>query len=287
MPVGEPGAGALPLHVQRSGSGPPILLLHGFGANGHTWRGWVGDLSTDHETIVVDLKGFGAAPKPRDGRYAPTDLADAVHRLILLEDLVELTLVGHSLGGSVALMVALRLADDGDGRLSRLVIVAGAAYPLQIPRFTSLARRSWAALAFRLLPKRPLLRHVLRSVVHDPDSVDDEQVAAYADPLKSADARHALLAAAAQIVPENTAALVARLPELTVSTLLVWGRNDRVVPLWVAERLERDLPRARLVVIDHCGHIPPEERPAESLRAVRDFLRPDVSAAAPPDSGQR
>jgi len=66
-------------------------------------------------------------------------------------------------------------------------------------------------------------------------------------------------------------------PAMTLPTLLLWGDHDRVIPLWVGQRLAEDLPRARLVVLDRCGHLPPEERPGDSWTAMSAFL--DETAA--------
>ena len=60
--------------------------------------------------------------------------------------------------------------------------------------------------------------------------------------------------------------------QIDTPALLLWGRHDHVVPLWVGERLSRELPRAELVVIERCGHIPPEERPEETLAHLRSVL---------------
>lgn len=275
-PDGSPGIGTadLPLHVVERGHGLPILLLHGYGASTHSFRHWVPELARDHRVMPLDLKGFGAAPKPDDGRYSPVDLAEPVVELIRRMDLRSVTLVGHSLGGGIALVAALLLLDRGElGRLRGLVSVSGAAYAQALPPFARLARWPRASrVGLALVPKAWMVRRVLESVVHDPGAVDPDQVEGYAEPLRNPATHGPLLAAARQIVPPGLPALTARYPELDVPALLLWGREDRVVPLAVGERLEKDLPRARLVVLERCGHLPAEERPREALRVLREFL---------------
>lgn len=272
----RPGEGwaALPLHVETLGEGPPVLLVHGYGASAHSFRHWTPELARDHRVILVDLKGHGAAPKPREGRYSPVDLAEPLARLVVAMDLRDLTLLGHSLGGGVVLVTALRLLDAGEwGRLRGLVSVAGAAYEQGLPAFASLALRPrLSTLVLGAVPKTWLVRRVLRSIVHDPGGIDRAQVTGYAAPLRDPGTRRALVTAAGQLVPPELDRITARYPELNLPTLLLWGRQDPVVPLSVAERLDRALPRSRLVVLEACGHLPAEERPAESLRALRDFL---------------
>ncbi len=260
------------LHVDRHGqSGSPILLIHGFAASVFEFRLWVSGLAERHRVWAVDLKGHGSSPVPSDDRYSPHDHAEAVHRLIVQEDLRDLTLVGHSMGGGIALLVALRLL--AEGRLERLILVSSAAYPQPIPGFITLAqRRRVTRWILALIPKAPLVRLVLRAIVYDRTTVTAAQVEGYAAQLRSKHHRLAIIHTALQILPENLAEMTARYPEIDVPTLLLWGRHDRVVPLSVGEKLLDVLPRARLEVLEECGHLVPEELPEESLEIVLDFL---------------
>ena len=95
-----------------------------------------------------------------------------------------------------------------------------------------------------------------------------------------ADAEQALLSSALQIVPPDLDALIARYPEIRTPTLLLWGRHDRAVPLWVGRRLAAELPVARLHVLERCGHLPAEELPEESWGAVKAFLNDTGGAGA-------
>ncbi len=263
------------LYVERRGDGgPPVVLLHGLGGSRFTYRFWVPPLARDHRVLAVDLKGFGAAPKPRDRRYTIHEQADLVHDLFLREDLREAILVGHSYGGAVAMAVALRLLDEGEGRLRALVVVAGAVLPQRLPRHLALGRIPLlGALFTHLVPARLLVREGLKIAVHDPASITPEQVEGYAAPLRTPGARHALRWTLHHLVPEDVPAFVARYPEVDVPALLLWGEHDRVVPPEIGRRLRLLLPRARLVVLPGIGHIPPEEAPEESLAVLRDFLR--------------
>ena len=271
----------LPLHVEEYGQGDrQIMMLHGFGANSYTWLGWVGGLAKDHRVWSVELKGHGSAPAPPDDLYSLHDHADLVHRLILQKDLRNLTLVGHSMGGGIALLVALRLLDER--RLERLVLVASAAYPQRLPPFIALAALGrLAEWGLRFCPKRWLIRQVLRSIVFDRQGVTEAQVTAYAEPLYRPAHRTALIKTAGKIIPPDLAEVTKRIPEIKLPTLLLWGRHDWVVPIEVAERLLADLPGAQLEIIEDCGHVPPEEIPKESLEIVLKFLKGEGEAPAP------
>lgn len=274
----------LPLHVEQYGAGDEqIMLLHGFAANSYTWRSWIGPLAKERRVWAVELKGHGSAPAPADDMYTLRDHADLVYHLILKNDIRRLTLVGHSMGGGVALLVALRLLEEERlERLERLVLVSSAAYAQRLPLFIALsARGRLSEWGLRLVPKRLLIRSVLRFfVVHDRRTITDGQVTAYAEPLYSAPHRTALIKTAAGMVPPDFAELTRRFSGIDVPTLLLWGRYDRVVPLDIGERLFAALPRAQLTIME-CGHVPPEELPKESLEIVLEFLRGGVGDPSP------
>ena len=268
----------LPLHVEILGPDPDpgvdsIVLLHGYGGSSFSWRYWAPFLAKRAHVVLVDMKGFGSAPKPDDGQYGPRHQAELIYRLILQADLQRVTLIGHSLGGGVALDTALRLLDSEPGRLKRLILVASAAYKQRMPLFVALAKyRRLASTALRILGTQFVIRHVLKSIVFDPSEVSDDQVLGYAKPLSSPEAHRALIDTALAIIPPDLEKLTARFEELDVPTLVLWGRQDRVVPLWVGERLADKLPDAKLQVLENCGHMPAEELPKESWEALQAFL---------------
>ena len=279
MKTGSSQKYALPLHVECFGDGGgPVVLLHGFGGSSFSWRYWIPALAERHKVWAVDLKGHGSAPAPEDDRYTPHDHAELVYRLIIQKDLRDVTLFGHSMGGGIALLVALRLWEQG--RLQRLVLVSGTAYTQRLPPFVKIARKGrLARWLFTLVPKRGLIGWVLRSIVYDPSAISGAQIEAYAEPLRSAPHRRGLIKTAQDIIPSDIDELSARFSEIDVPTLLLWGRHDRVVPLSVGEKLSEALPQATLEVLEDCGHLPAEELPKESLMIVERFLREDASDA--------
>ncbi len=268
----------LHLHVEVVGRepGPDVptfVLLHGFGGSLFSWRTWVPELSRRGHVVLVDLKGFGKADRPEDDAYGPEDQAALVSEMIYERGLEHVTLVGHSLGGGVALITAITIRQREPGRIERLVVVAGAAYRQRLPPFTVAAR--WPGLSgavVRVLTTRRIVRWVLRSIVYDRSTVTPEQVGGYSDPIDSPNARRALWRAARSIVPPELENWCARYPELDVPALLLWGDHDRVIPLWVGQRLQADLPRGHLHVLEACGHLPAEECPQRSVRVLLDFL---------------
>jgi pimeloyl-ACP methyl ester carboxylesterase len=260
-------------------AGTPLLLLHGFGLNGRLWKGWVPELSRTHRAFVVDLKGFGRAPAPRDGRYGPEDQASLVRRFILEENLHDLVLVGHSLGGAIALMTTLLLSESDRARIRGLVLVAGLAFPQPIPRYIHRAGRPiLGRLLLRLIPPSLIAREALKMAYYDPGLVTKERIEQYAEPLRSPGGRYALACSARQLLPKDTSFWTSRYRDIDVPALLLWGSHDPVVPVSRGRMLQRALPRAKLEILDRCGHMPPEEAPTESLERVKAFLEGEGTA---------
>ena len=221
----------------------------------------------------MDLKGFGASPKPADGAYSVHDQAGLLGELILTRSLTNLTLVGHSLGGGVALATTLALAAVAPERIRRLVLIDSISYDQTLPWFIRVLRTpGLGELTVALLPPAVQVRMVLRYAFHDPRLITDDVVAAYAAPIHDSAARGALVATARQLILPDMAAFTDRYREIDLPVLLLWGRQDRVVPVSLGQRLQRALPRAELHVVDPCGHVPHEERPDTALEVIERFL---------------
>jgi len=272
------------LHLDSLGDGsPPLVLVHGFGAHGHFWRRWLPHLVPTHRTHVVDLLGFGRSEAPPDADYSPVGHARRLADLIRELGGEDPVLVGHSLGGGIALLTALLLQDESSGVRPRgLVLVSAAAAVQRLPPFLTLARSPLGNLLAHAPPPRWALRAGLRTVVADPSTIDDEMVEGYRGPLTSVAHRRAILRGARQLDPGDALDLDERLPSLNLPTLLIWGERDRVVPMEAGIRLSRRIPGAGFVSLPGVGHLPPEEAPLASVTPVLGFLdsleRPNESA---------
>jgi pimeloyl-ACP methyl ester carboxylesterase len=261
------------LHVEICGDGAPVLLIHGFGASGFTWSKIVPRLSRDHRIIVIDLKGFGRARKPRDRHYTLRDQAAGVIMIIKALGLESFAMVGHSLGGGVALLTALLIEQQLPGRLDRLALVDTIAYRQTLPYFIRLLRVPvLATLITSLLPKKWMVRLVLDFAYCDRRKIEDAFVDEYARPLYCSGGRAALIATARALIPPDVDELASRYSTIAVPVQLLAGREDRVVPLAVVRRLAGAIPAARLHILDCCGHVPHEEQPEETVSILREFL---------------
>jgi pimeloyl-ACP methyl ester carboxylesterase len=270
--LGPPDA-PVRLYYEEQGKGPPLLLIHGFGASTFTWRYVAPELAKTHRVIAVDLKGFGQSDKPFDERYSVVDQAELLAQLIEEKDLRNLTLVGHSFGGGVALLLALQANQRLDGRISKLVLLDTIAYPQHIPVFFRLLDVPLVSqIGVRMVPPSVQTRVALEIAYFDDSKIDPAEIETYAAPLKTAAGKHAMIHSARQILPEDIAELSERYKTMTLPTLILWCDHDRIVPLEVGLRLRRTLPNSTLRLVQDCGHMPQEEQPASTVGLIKGFI---------------
>ena len=260
------------LNKEVYGAGDPILCLHGMGGSTFSWRHLIAPFSRNNKLILVDFKGCGKSPKPHDAHYSIHDHADSIYQIIVEENLTNLTLVGNSLGGAVALILAIKLCEQEPQRLSKLILIDSGGDKKFLPSHLKLIRCFLGGPIIHLMPSKFATRMVLRFCYYDKSKVTREQVEAYAEPLASAGGRHALLQTARQCIPADADELVAKVKTISVPTLIVWGREDVVIPLEAGERLHQAIPNSTLAVIEQCGHIPQEEKPEATIALISKFL---------------
>ncbi len=274
--------GLIKMYSECHGQGNPLLCIHGFGASLYSWRNFVKPPLTDnYQVITIDLKGAGKSPKVYGNDYSTQTHADLIYEFIHEHDLKNLTLIGNSFGGALALLVTLMLTDHDPTRLKSLVLIDAGSYVDLLPGYLKIL--SWpviGALAAYLAPSKLAAAGVLRKSVYDKKKITPEQIAAYAAPLSLPGARHALLQTGAQIIPPNFPQLAARYPDIKVPTLIIWGENDQVIDPEAGRRLKKAIPHSELIWVPECGHIPQEERPEITVPAVATFLQTVYSASA-------
>lgn len=269
----------LRVHVRDEGprdDPSPIVLLHGTGASLHTWDGWVQALSHDRRVVRLDLPGFGLTGPTRDGVYTIERYTETVVGVADALGLDQFVLAGNSLGGYAAWATAVL----HPRRVTALVLVDAAGYPYEsqsVPLAFRIARIPVLGRALRTVMPRSVVASSLRDVYGDPSKVTDELVDRYFELATREGNRAALVARLEQTQP---GVLVARVGEIGVPTLILWGGRDRLIPLENGERFEREIAGSRLVVFDALGHVPHEEDPQSTVAVVRRFLDEHDAAIA-------
>ena len=264
----------LELHHKIYGAGNPVLCIHGFGASLYSWRNFVEPLSQNYQLILIDLKGSGNSPKPSGSDYSIQDHAELIYKFIVDRDLKNLTLIGNSFGGALALLLSIMLIDREPGRLRALILIDPGAYPQYIPGYLKLIGVPIVgALAVYLTPAKCMAKSVLRLAYYDPKKITAEQIVAYAEPLAAPGGKHALLETGKQIIPPDFDKLLARYKDIEVPTLIIWGRQDKIISPEAGKLLAQAIKNSSLYWIDQCGHVPQEEKPEATIPLVLDFLQ--------------
>jgi pimeloyl-ACP methyl ester carboxylesterase len=281
--------GDLRVHEVHGGHGSPVLFIHGLGSSGYMeWRYNLESTASHHRVFAPDLPGFGRTGKPRV-RYTIHYFASFIERYMESRGLRSAAVVGTSLGGRIALEVALEYPH----LVRRLVLVnalglgrprpqaAQMAYGLVTVPHVGEAVMRFTRSALRWAPPKTIRRVAGRFTG---SSTDLEKVMddTYLDNLRELyagnDFHNAYLSTIRSLVHPKALLggdhdMSARLGELNVPVQLVWGSKDPLFPLSHATRARTMIPDCRLAVIEGAGHTPQAERPEEFNRVLHAFLR--------------
>jgi 2-hydroxy-6-oxonona-2,4-dienedioate hydrolase len=271
--------GGLPIRYLAAGEGPPLVLLHGAGDNALDWRWVLPALARKHRVYAPNLPGSPDSARPALD-YSPAFFERFVAAFVDRLDMGSATFVGNSLGG----LIALRLALSEPDRVTALVLVDGAGLGSAVnPLFTSVnvPLLGEAAIPFWRTPVGAYQRAWGRTALlfaHSPRSVPREWLAEQCRLAQSPGYLEAHLSVLRAIVSPlgQREVLVDRLPSLKVSTLVVWGERDRVFPQSQAREAVTRLRDGSLALIPNCGHMPHVECPDRFLRALDGFLLKQV-----------
>jgi len=259
--------GALDTHVVDEGAGAPVLLLHGSGPGVSALANWRLTLpalvAAGRRTIAPDLIGFGQTVPPTDHRYTMESWVEHVVALMDVLDLDTTDLVGNSFGGALA----LRLAIEHPERVRRLVLMGSVGVPFEI---TPGLQTVWG---YRASVER--MREVLDTFTYDGAGITDDlaQLRYESSIAEGADQRFAaMFPAPRQRWVDAMASHEDEVRGISAPTLLVHGRDDRVIPVATSQRLLELIPRADLHVFGQTGHWTQIERTDEFNTLLVRFL---------------
>ncbi len=256
------------VHYVEQGAGPAIVLVHGFGGQTASYAQLMPLLAADHRVIAVDLKGYGYSERNPNAGLSATDQVTMLRQLLERLGVARAVFVGHSMGGGIVQRFAATYPDavealvlmasvSGEERLARHLPPAGLLRPV-LPLLANL-------VATRLLDGCFCDRSILTPELREE----------YVRPARIRGSLDGLLAMArdSRYDPPIDAAAI------TMPVLLLYGVEDRVVPLSVAERIRRRIPQAQLVVIERTAHMLLVERPQACADAIASFLREAVGVS--------
>jgi pimeloyl-ACP methyl ester carboxylesterase len=265
------------MHVekQEAAPGPAVVLIHGLGAYSFSWRATVEEVSRTHKTYAVDLPGFGRSPAVAG--VASTMKAQAVELGKWIEAQgfpAPVIVIGHSMGGGIALYLADEAARVGTSNIDRMVLIAPVAYPPASPPLGGVLAELEAVVKSPLADTaqigRRLAEQILTWAYADTSPVTPAQIDGYARGLSTRDQLAAFVDHAKNL--RDISLSPAQLGAIKTRTLLIWGEEDTFVSPALGTKLAADLGKASLELIPECGHVPQEEKPAETNALIKTFL---------------
>jgi pimeloyl-ACP methyl ester carboxylesterase len=258
----------------ETGTGPPVVLLHGLGASIYTWREIIGPVAAaGFHVVAFDNRGFGGSDRPTSGYHAADYGSLTVHFLDSLH-LSDVVLVGHSMGGEIAALATL----EAPSNVRALVLIDAAGLGTHVPLLTRLARLPLVGRVLGGLRSRGSVQKALRSAFGDPTRLTQTEVDQYYGPVGTPDFGRTLAGVAREF---DFSALKGRLDSISVPTLVMWGSRDIWIPPGVGEEMAASLPRAAFVLVPGAGHDIPDEDPASLLRSLLAFLRQGLPKPPP------
>ncbi|ADU46656.1 alpha/beta fold hydrolase [Intrasporangium calvum] len=261
-------------YVDR-GAGPAVLFIHGLLGTNANWSHLVTRLETTHRVVVPDLFGHGASDKPRGdyslGAHAAT-LRDLLDRL----DIDRVTLVGHSLGGGIALQLCYLFPE----RVDRLVLVSSGGLGRSVSPILRAATLPGAEVVIPVIASGWVrtrlegLGSALGRLGLRPPADVREAWHGFTS-LSDADSRRAFLATTRAVIDPGGQTVTAHdhLPmDEDIPTLVVWGTHDRMIPAWHATTAHQAIPSSRVELFHGAGHFPHLEEPDRFAALLRDFI---------------
>lgn len=254
---------------QGNPNGRDLLLIHGSNASLYTWEPWVRELGQDYRIITVDLPGHGLTSLSPGDDYSNAAYQSFVSEFVAAMELKHFVLAGNSMGGRISWQYALAHADQ----LEALILLDASGIPMGGPRDESVLYQIAKVPVLNTILNYVLPRRMVASAVRDAVSNEDiltqEMVTQYHEFLLregSRAANRARLIAA----PEDTGHEL--LNEIRVPTLILWGAEDRLVPIEAAYIFDAQIRGSTLIVYEDIGHLPMEEAAHQSAEDLRTFL---------------
>lgn len=256
----------------HSGSGEPVLLVHGITTYSFIWKNIIPSLAADYEVLAVDLLGCGDSDKPLNVSYAIKDHAERMKEFITILGIRKFHFVGHGLGGSIGQIFAVRYPE----LLYDLTMINTVAYdhwpvqPIMAMRTPIVRQLLIAAMdigAFALIVKRG---------IYHKERVTPELIDLFMKPMLKPGGRKAFLHYAKSLNNQDLIEIEKKLCELAMPVLIIRGDADHYLSAAISEKLCREIPGSLLIRIPAGGHFIQEDEPEQLVQEIKTFLKRGV-----------
>ena len=246
---------------------PTLVLIHGFLSSSFSFRRLIPLLTKEYTVLAIDLPPFGKSEKSKKFVYSYENMAKVVISLLEKLGINRTVLIGHSMGGQIS----LNISNQKPELVEKVVLLCSSGYLKRMSRsviYSSRIPYFYIWLKYWLSRQGPIQN--LLNVVYDHSLIDEEMIAGYTEPFYD----DQIFVALTRMIRDREGDLAAEiLRKIETPSLLIWGEEDKVVPLEVGKRLHRDLPNSRLITYKKTGHLLPEEKPQDVFDNILDFLQ--------------
>ncbi|MGB1216762.1 MAG: alpha/beta fold hydrolase [Saprospiraceae bacterium] len=255
------------VHYRDEGNGYPMVMVHGAFSSLHTFNAWSSELSGDFRVIRYDLPGFGLTGAHPRHDYSMDAHLRVLRNLLDMLGISRCVLCGNSLGGWITWEFALRYPY----RVRKLILLDSAGFldDNSIPLAFKMARTPFMNRVAKYVIRKNILEQFLHQVYYDNNKVSPELLDRYYKLFtREGNPEAFFMLVNKTAYKDNTR----KLKGLETPTLIIWGEEDRWLPVENAHRFLNLIPRSRLVIYENTGHIPMEEEPEDTAAEVRRFI---------------
>jgi pimeloyl-ACP methyl ester carboxylesterase len=246
----------------------PVVLIHGTGSSLHTFEGWTGRLRENYRVITMDLPGYGLTGPFPSRDYSIDSYVEFLKQFLSAIGVEQCVLGGNSLGGDITWNFTAKYPEKVD----KLILINSAGYPYESksrPIAFKLAEVPVIKHFFKFITPRFVVKRSVENVYTNPDKITESLVDRYYELTLRKGNRQAFVD---RFGVEKDLDAHDKITTIQQRTLVLWGDQDRLIPVEIAQRFHQDLPNDTLAILENAGHVPMEERPEQSLDVVLSFL---------------
>ena len=247
----------------------PIVLIHGTGSSLHTFDDWTNRLKEDRRVLRMDIPAFGLTGPFPDRKYSIKKYVTFIEHFLVSKEINNCILAGNSLGGEIAWQFTVK----NPKKVEKLILIDASGYPFKpesLPIGLKIAQIPVLNNLLTFITPRFIVKASVENVYADKTKVTESLVDRYFELTLRTGNRQALID---RMTTKFDTIESNRIKNIKQPTLLLWGEQDKLIPVNNAYRFHDDLPNSTLVILKNSGHVPMEESPKKSLKAVLQFLK--------------